>query len=147
MADFMTKEQRSNAMSKVRCSETKIEQIVRSSLHKKGYRFRKNDKKLSGRPDIVLPKYKAVVFINGCFWHGHKGCSKSNLPTTRSEFWKKKIGRTMERDKENIASLLKLEWRVAVIWECGLKNEKLYDSSIIDLIKWINSTEEKVEIP
>jgi DNA mismatch endonuclease, patch repair protein len=147
MTDFMSKEQRSHAMAKVRGSETKIEQIVRSNLHNKGFRFRKNDAKLPGHPDIVLPKYNAIVLINGCFWHGHKGCRKSKLPTTKKEFWKNKIDRTIERDKGIISSILNLGLRVAVIWECALKNEALIDNSIADLIKWINSTEVKIEIP
>ena len=143
----MTPQQRSRAMSRVRGAETKIERTIRSLLHQKGYRFRKNVANLPGHPDIVLTKYKAAIFVHGCFWHGHSDCSKSKLPTTRTEFWQKKIDRTIERDKEKSDELSILGWRVAVVWECGLKNKVLIESTITELEKWIKSSEERLEIP
>lgn len=147
MTDFMTPTQRSHAMSRVRGSETKIERTVRSLLHQRGFRFRKNAVNLPGHPDIVLPKYKAAIFVHGCFWHGHTGCSKSKLPATRKEFWQNKIDRTIERDAQKIAELSSCGWRVAVVWECGFKNKVLIESAITELEKWIKSTEERLEIP
>ena len=134
-------------MSKISGKETKPEVLVRKYLFSKGFRFRKNVANLPGHPDIVLPKYKAVIFIHGCFWHGHPGCSKSKLPATRTEFWQKKISRTIERDKEIIDEFSILGWRVAVVWECGLKNKVLIESATMELEKWIKSSEERLEIP
>lgn len=146
MVDIYSKTKRSNIMSKISGKETKAEVLVRKHLFSKGFRFRKNIAILPGHPDIVLPKYKAAIFVHGCFWHGHSGCSKSKLPTTRTEFWQKKIGRTIERDKEKIDELSTLGWRVAVVWECGLKNKMLIESAITELEKWIKSSEERLEL-
>jgi len=147
MGDIYSKTKRSSIMSKISGKETKPEILVRKYLFSKGFRFRKNVANLPGHPDIVLQKYKAAIFIHGCFWHGHSGCSKSKLPTTRAEFWRKKIGRTIERDKEKINELVTLGWRVAVVWECGLKNKVSLESAITELEKWIKSIEERYEIP
>ena len=146
MADFMTPKQRSRAMSKVKGEETKIEQTVRSLLHRRGFRFRKNVKNIPGKPDIVLPKYKAIVFIHGCFWHHHPGCAKSKLPETRKEFWKNKIQGNIDRDKKNIEILLSLAWRVGIIWECALKKAELVSDPISELTDWIISEEDLCEI-
>jgi len=133
-------------MSKISGKETKPEVLVRKHLFSKGFRFRKNVANLPGHPDIVLPKYKAAIFVHGCFWHGHPGCNKSKLPATRTEFWQKKIGRTIERDKEKIDELSTLGWRVAVVWECSLKNKSLLETAIKELEKWIKSNEKMLEI-
>ena len=137
MADFMTPEQRSRAMSKVRSRDTGIEKTVRSSLHRKGFRFRNNVSNLPGRPDIVLPKYRFVIFIHGCFWHGHKNCKASKLPETRREFWQKKIKRNARRDDESRQKLEKSGWRVFFIWQCQLKNKILFEESLTRLIDQI----------
>ncbi|MBU4209356.1 MAG: DNA mismatch endonuclease Vsr [Proteobacteria bacterium] len=147
MGDIYSKSKRSSIMSKISGKETKPEVLVRKYLFSKGFRYRKNVTTLPGNPDIVLPKYKAAIFVHGCFWHGHSGCSKSKPPTTRTEFWQKKIGRTIERDKEKIDELSTLGWRVAVVWECGLKNNVLIESAITELEKWLKSIEERLEIP
>lgn len=120
MADTKTPEQRSRNMSRIRSTNTKPEELVRKFLFSKGFRYRKNDKRLPGKPDIVLPKYRTVVFINGCFWHMH-GCSRSRLPKSNLGYWKPKIERNIERDKENYELLRSLGWTVLVIWECELK--------------------------
>lgn len=108
-------------MSKVRSANTKPERTVRKVLHALGFRFRINRKDLPGKPDIVLPKYKIVILVHGCFWHQHKNCPKSKLPATNEEFWRVKLTGNVERDKRNIRELKKLQWRVLVIWECEVK--------------------------
>ena len=130
MSDFMTKAQRSSAMAAVRGSETAIERILRSHLHREGFRFRKNVRKLPGRPDIVLPKYRCVIFVNGCFWHHHKDCKRSKLPATRREFWAKKIENNVKRDQRQMSELRKDGWRVLLIWECELKDSRTQGGAI-----------------
>lgn len=107
-------------MSGIRAKDTRQEVLIRSALHRKGFRFRKNVKALPGSPDIVLPRYKAVIMVNGCFWHGH-GCSIFRWPATRREFWQEKIESNKLRDEANLKRLNELGWRVLVIWECALK--------------------------
>lgn len=121
MSDFMSAAQRSAAMSAVRSTETEIERTLRSRLHRKGFRFRKNVKYLPGRPDIVLPKHRCVVFVHGCFWHHHKNCRRSKLPTTREAFWTKKIGDNIKRDRRQLRALRQDGWKVITVWECTLK--------------------------
>ena len=121
MADTVTKEQRSLNMSLIRSKETKPEIFVRSILHRLGFRFRKNVKTLPGKPDIVLPKYKTVIFVHGCFWHQHEGCKRSTIPKSNTDYWKPKLKGNVERDKQHRANLEQLGWNVAVIWECETK--------------------------
>ena len=121
MADVHSAKVRSYNMSRIRSKDTKPEELVRKYLFSKGFRYRKNDVRLPGKPDIVLPKYKTVIFVSGCFWHGHQGCRYFVWPKNNAEFWKKKIGDNIQRD-DKICSLLKeLGWNVIVIWECELK--------------------------
>ncbi len=120
MNDFMLPEQRSRAMAAVGSRDTKYEILVRSALHRQGFRFRKNDRRYPGKPDIVLPRYRVAIFINGCFWHGHEGCKRAAPPETRTEFWTAKISRNRERDREQEAALLKSGFRVITVWECEL---------------------------
>lgn len=108
-------------MSRIRCRDTKPEEIVRKYLFSRGFRYRKNDPSLPGKPDIVLPKYKTVIFVNGCFWHGHEGCRYFVWPKNNSDFWKKKIEGNMARDVKNYQLLHNLGWRVLIVWECDLK--------------------------
>ena len=112
-------------MSKIRSKNTKPEIAVRSKLHKAGYRFRLHVKGLPGKPDIVLPKYNTIIFINGCFWHRHKGCEYAYKPKTRVDFWNQKLNRNIKRQDEVIKELRDLEWKVLVIWECEVGNEKI----------------------
>ena len=119
--DRISKEKRSWNMSKIRAKNTKPELLVRSMLHKMGYRFRIHTKELPGQPDIVLPKYHSTVFVNGCFWHGHEGCKDFALPKTRTEWWLNKINGNKIKDAENIVQLEKQGWQVVVIWECEVK--------------------------
>ena len=109
-------------MSCIKGKGTKPEEIVRKYLFSRGFRYRKNDKRLPGTPDIVLPKYKTVIFINGCFWHGHEGCKYFVWPKSNADFWKAKILQNIERDKRDFVYLEELGWRVIEVWECELKN-------------------------
>lgn len=120
MADNHTKEQRSYNMSRIRSKNNAPEEKVRKFLFSKGFRYRKNDKNLPGCPDIVLPKYKTIIFVNGCFWHKHN-CKRFVWPSSNEEYWKKKILRNVERDEINIKELKELGWKVLVVWECELK--------------------------
>lgn len=121
MADTVSKEQRSLNMSLIRSKETKPEVFVRSVLHRLGFRFRKNVKNLSGKPDIVLPKYKTVIFVHGCFWHQHKGCKRATIPKSNIDYWIPKLKGNIERDAQHKADLEIHGWIVAVIWECETK--------------------------
>jgi DNA mismatch endonuclease (patch repair protein) len=129
MPDIYSKQKRSDIMSHISGKETKPEIFVRKFLFANGFRFRKNVKDLPGKPDIVLPKYKTVIFIHGCFWHGHT-CKRGTLPTTNIEFWKTKIGRNVERDKGDVSELEKQGWKVIVIWQCEIKNVTLQNERL-----------------
>ena len=118
MADSLSKDKRSWNMSRIKGKDTKPELIVRSLLHKMGYRFRLHKKDLPGKPDIVLPKYKTVIFVHGCYWHRHKGCKYTYNPKTRVDFWQKKFKNNILRDKKNKIDLKKAGWKVFIIWEC-----------------------------
>ena len=122
---------RSFNMSQIKGKNTKPEILVRKFLFANGFRYRLNVKTLPGKPDIVLPKYKTVIFVNGCFWHGHKGCRYFVLPKTRTEWWLQKIKGTWLRDKDAEIKLNVLGWKVIVIWECELKSQKLTDTLFI----------------
>ncbi len=122
MADVHSPETRSYNMSRIHGKDTKPEELVRKYLFAQGFRYRKNYSRLPGKPDIVLPKYKTAIFINGCFWHGHEGCRYFVWPKNNSEFWKKKISGNIERDIKDQTLLSELGWRVIVIWECELKH-------------------------
>lgn len=123
MTDVKTPEDRSRNMAAIKGKDTKPEMIVRKYLFSRGLRFRVQVKKLPGTPDIVLPKYKTAIFVNGCFWHGHEGCKYFRLPKSNVEFWKEKIERNIERDRELMRALLNLGWTVIRIWECELRNK------------------------
>ena len=120
MPDRMTPEQRHDCMASIHSEDTRPEQAVRRELWHRGYRFRKCVRTLPGTPDIVLPKYRTCIFVNGCFWHGHKGCSKFVMPKTRTEFWANKIERNQERDLVNIQRLESIGWSAITVWECEL---------------------------
>jgi DNA mismatch endonuclease (patch repair protein) len=147
MTDALSLEQRSQLMAKVHGKDTAIEKKVRSCLHEKGYRFRKHVAGLPGSPDIVLPKYKAVIFVHGCFWHGHSSCRKSRLPTTRHDFWEEKRRANLERDARKISELTGSGWRVAVIWQCALEKPTTLSNTMSTLENWLTSEETGCEIP
>ena len=114
-------EQRSRNMSAIKSKNTKPEIVVRKILHSMGYRFRLHGKDLPGSPDIILPKYKTVIFVHGCFWHRHENCKYASTPKTRAEFWESKFAGNIKRDKINQTNLVKLGWKILIVWECDLK--------------------------
>lgn len=139
ITDVYSKEKRSEIMSKIGGKDTKSETLVRKFLFSNGFRYRKNDKRQPGTPDIVLSKYKTVVFVHGCFWHGHKGCKASTLPGTRKEFWENKISKNIERDSRNKSALMERDWKVLTIWGCEIKTEKKREKRLERLIKEIRT--------
>lgn len=125
MADVHSKEVRSYNMSRIKAKNTKPEMLVRKFLHAQGFRYTLHDKKLPGKPDIVLPKYKTVIFVHGCFWHGHKGCKYFVVPKTRTEWWLNKINSNILNDQKAMQALKKKEWKMIHLWECQLKQKKM----------------------
>jgi DNA mismatch endonuclease (patch repair protein) len=121
--DVFSKSKRSDIMSKVSGKDTKPEILVRKYLFSKGFRYRKNVKDLPGKPDIVLPKYKTIIFVHGCFWHGHENCEAAKLPASNIDYWTRKTSSNKKRDSQNIRTLKTLGWNVIVIWECELKSK------------------------
>ena len=134
--DVHSKEIRSYNMSCIKGKGTKPEEIVRKYLFSQGFRYLKNDKRLPGTPDIVLPKYKTVIFVNGCFWHGHEGCKYFVWPKNNADFWKAKILQNIERDKRDFERLENVGWKVIVVWECSLKKNSR-QQSLEDLLERI----------
>ena len=139
MPEKISPETRSRMMSGIRGRDTQPELLVRRYLHSAGFRFRLFRKDLPGRPDVVLPRWKVVVFVHGCFWHGHKGCALFRVPKTRTEFWTDKIARNAERDDAAIQKLLDQKWRVAVVWECALRADA--SSMMNSLVEFIRGSE------
>ena len=148
MVDVVNKSTRSTMMSGIRGKNTKPEIFIRSLLHRRGFRFRLHDKKLPGRPDIVLPKHKAVIEVRGCFWHGHD-CHLFVWPSTRKDFWKEKIYKNRERDRINMTKLHNLSWKTLIVWECAIKGkEKLPARGLSENIEsWILHDQLDAEIP
>ncbi len=138
--DKITPEQRHYTMSRIRGKDTKPEILVRKYLFSEGFRFRKNDKRYPGHPDVVLPKYRTVVFVNGCFWHGHEGCRYYTVPKTNTEFWVAKVRRNQERDKADVAALTDAGWNVITIWECQL-DKKSREETLSSLARVIRGKE------
>ncbi len=133
MSDRLSVEKRSWNMSRIRGKDTKIEVAVRQYLFAEGYRFRKNDKRLPGKPDVVLPKYKTVIFVNGCFWHMHEGCKNATIPKTRTDFWLEKLGHNVSNDQRNHEQLSSMGWTVMVLWECEL--EKNFEETMKKVVE------------
>lgn len=127
MKDKFSKEKRSEIMSKIKKTNTKPEMIVRKFLFSQGLRYRIHNKKLIGNPDIVLPKYKTIIFVNGCFWHAHNNCKLNRMPKSNTDYWIPKILRNVERDETNRVELEKLGWNVITVWECELGVKKRED--------------------
>lgn len=141
--DTLTPESRHKNMSHIRSKDTAPEQAVRKALHKAGFRYRICDKRYPGKPDLIFPRYYAVIFINGCFWHAHENCRYFVFPKSNREFWKKKFQRNRERDAENITYYKDQKWRICVIWECSIRGsssrqkiEKVKDQ----VIEWLEES-------
>ena len=137
MVDRVSKEIRSYNMSRIRSKDTKPEILVRSYLFSKGLRFRKNDKRYPGSPDIVLPKYRTIIFVHGCFWHRHDGCKYATMPKSNVEYWEEKFYKNRQRDERNRRELEEMGWNVIIVWECELKkdrHEQTLDNLYIEII-------------
>jgi DNA mismatch endonuclease (patch repair protein) len=146
VADVVDMATRSRMMAGIRGRNTKPEILVRSLLHRQGFRFRLNVRELPGTPDIVLPRYRAAIFVHGCFWHGHD-CPLYRLPGTRTGFWKDKIDRNRSNDQKASAALLAASWRVAVIWECALRaTRKEIEDVAQRLGEWLRGNENEIWI-
>lgn len=144
MADILTSEQRRKNMQSIKSKETKIEIAVRKYLFSCGFRYRKNDKRYPGTPDIILPKYRVAIFINGCFWHGHHGCKYFVVPKTNTDFWLEKIGKTIERDKIDKAALERDGWRVLTLWQCQLTHN-LFQQTMRETVASIREYDDEKE--
>ncbi len=147
MVDNIPGQARSLIMSKIKAKDTKIELVVRKNIFRDGFRYRIHSKNLAGKPDIFLKKYGAVIFVNGCFWHGHR-CKYFRMPKTNSGFWEKKITKNIENDSKNIGILLELGYRVLVVWECALRDRNHLEAQrkVGEIEKWILSDKNFQEI-
>jgi DNA mismatch endonuclease, patch repair protein len=121
-------------MARVRGKDTTPEMVVRRLVHRMGYRYRLHRKDLPGKPDLVLPRHKLVIFVHGCFWHRHAGCSRATMPQTRTGFWEAKFSATVERDRAQAAELTAVGWQVLVIWECDLRDQDRLEKSIMQAL-------------
>lgn len=146
MVDVVDSITRSRMMSGIRGKDTQPELRLRHALHRLGLRYRLHASGLPGRPDIVLPKHQAVIFVQGCFWHRHSDCSFTTMPASNTEFWKVKFNRTIQRDKRNIDLLSQSGWRTAIVWECELRG-KAWDGAAETIGMWLKSDVRDIEIP
>ena len=121
-------------MSRVKGRDTKPELLVRSIVHRLGYRFRLHEKRLPGRPDVVLPRHRKVIFVHGCFWHGHTGCRRAARPSTNREFWDKKLDGNIARDRANIRALRRAGWKVLVIWQCAMRDRGRLEKKLVKFL-------------
>lgn len=127
MVDIVTREVRSKMMSRIGRRDTKPELALRRALHGRGFRYRIDDRRLPGSPDIVLPKWQTVLFVHGCYWHRHIGCPKATTPSSNAEFWNNKFRQNVERDAKNLEQLASAGWRVGIVWECAIGSEPSID--------------------
>lgn len=146
MTDIVDKSTRSRMMSGIRGKDTKPEKVIRSALHSAGFRYRVHASDLPGKPDLVFPKYKAVILVHGCFWHRHSGCRWSTTPSSNTDFWKVKFTQNVQRDAQNIRDLRKLGWRIAVVWECALRLPRK-DEVVSKIPTWLKSESRSLTLP
>ncbi|MCL4485084.1 MAG: DNA mismatch endonuclease Vsr [Nitrospirae bacterium] len=148
MVDIVDKATRSRMMRGIRSGNTKPEIFIRKGLHREGFRYRLHDPKVTGHPDLVFPKYHAVLFIHGCFWHGHD-CSLFRYPETRKEFWEEKIRRNRKRDADVQKILTDAGWRIGLVWECAMRGwRKMETADLIEtLTDWLTGEENRIEVP
>lgn len=147
MTDTVTPETRSRMMSGIRAKNTRPEKLVRGALFAAGYRFRIHRKDLPGSPDIVFPGKKVAIFVHGCFWHRHKGCSLAKLPASNAEFWRKKLDGNVDRDRKAIEALNSSGWRVLTVWECATRDRELAPELGHYISEWVEGVERVGEIP
>ncbi len=133
--DIKDKQWRSEMMSKIRSKDTKPEITLRKAFFAKGFRYRINDKKLPGKPDIVFPKCKTIIFVHGCFWHDHKGCKRAHLPKSNTVYWENKIRKNTERDIKNQELLSNVGWKVCIVWECEINTKDKLKNTVNKMIK------------
>ena len=146
MIDIVDKKTRSRIMSGIRGKNTRPEMVLRRALHARGLRYRVHVKEIPGRPDIVLPKYRAVVFVQGCFWHRHKGCRFATTPATRSDFWQAKFAANVERDRVVREALSSLGWRMAIVWECALRKSHQTEVAADQVYYWLRTDNKFLEL-
>lgn len=146
MPDVVDRETRSRMMAGIQGKDTKPELSLRRALHARGFRYRLHAKDLSGKPDLVLPKHRAVVFVHGCFWHRHEGCRFATTPATRPEFWQAKFAANVARDSAVCSMLLRDGWRVATVWECALRTPELSEASASAISAWLVSEEPQIAL-
>lgn len=146
MTDIVDQQTRSRMMAGIKGKNTKPELTLRRALHAFGFRFRLHSNKIHGKPDLVFPKYRGIVFVHGCFWHRHEGCRYSTIPSTRREFWQTKFDSNVVRDAVVRAKLLESEWRVATVWECALRKPDQVETTILLLAEWLGSGTAEIEI-
>lgn len=146
MTDIVDPTTRSRMMAGIRGKNTKPELVLRRALHAQGLRFRLHSTKIIGAPDIALPKYKAAVFVHGCFWHRHFRCRYATTPSTRPEFWQAKFAANVARDDDVKRALLDIGWRVATVWECALRKQNLIEAAARQLTEWLPTASEEIEI-
>lgn len=139
MVDIVDNATRSRMMSGIKGANTKPERVLRAALHARGFRYRLHAKNIVGRPDLVFPKYHAVIFVHGCFWHHHGGCRYATMPATRPEYWKEKFEANIARDERVKAELLELGWRVGTVWECSLMGRSRSEAIADEIATWLDS--------
>jgi len=145
MVDVVDSATRSRMMAGIRGRDTKPELLLRRALHARGFRYRLHGAALSGKPDLVLPKHKAVVFVHGCFWHRHAGCRFATTPATRPEFWSDKFSANVARDHRNLDLLRTMGWRTAIVWECAMKSKNI-DDVADEVTHWLQGGEQLLEV-
>jgi DNA mismatch endonuclease (patch repair protein) len=143
MVDIVDKATRSRMMAGMRSRHTKPEMTLRRGLHRAGYRYRLHARDLPGRPDLVLPRFRAVILVHGCFWHRHDGCRFSTDPATNADFWREKFARNVERDRQNREQLRSAGWRVGIVWECALRAHPA--RTVGDVIDWLERSDRHLE--
>jgi DNA mismatch endonuclease, patch repair protein len=146
MTDVVNKATRSRMMAGIKGKNTVPELVLRQAMHKRGFRFRLHVKQLHGSPDLLFPKYKAAVFVHGCFWHRHRNCRYATTPASRVEFWQIKFAANFARDKVSVTALISSGWRVAIIWECSLRGSVGIRESAEALSKWLVSDSIQLEL-
>ncbi|MER8412882.1 DNA mismatch endonuclease Vsr [Mesorhizobium sp. M0243] len=146
MIDIVDNDTRSRMMAGIGGRNTRPERRLRAALHARGLRFRIHAKELPGNPDVVLPRFRAAIFVHGCFWHRHPGCRYATMPATRPEFWQEKFAKNVRRDAAAVTVLREMEWRVAIVWECALRTAADVEVSVATLSAWLHDCEDLLEI-